>query len=494
MKKIINNNIVKVCAFLLLAAGAALPIQAQNPAANQPLVYDGGTQEIKKGDSIRINKDSRYYLTGQRISKWVYDKVHTVQQVGGRRYPNGVLIRGIYSWVYPNTITPLHKMVVDSIAASACGEYYWDATGVTYTESGDYVFEGKTANGTDSVVNLRLTIHPTYNKSVDMTVNSKEYLWDATGVVYTQDGDYTFHGKTEYGCDSLITLHLTFDTIPYADENVSYEIPVPYQMDRFSVGVRGGFASNMAGEKMPLGFDALLDLRYAHYWSADKNKPAFGIMTGLNVGYMQTFQSATIDDKFTLKTDAVPYGDVRYEVSADKVSQTTQQLQLEVPLMFAMFTPKGFFLNAGPKFILPVYSQYKQELVNPTIKAYKDELNGNPIVNEVVMGKVSDEQANYKGNLVETPYKLFSVALGAELGYEFKLKNGHSLDLGVYADYSLISAYKGAEATGKIITITPPSINSAAIVDVQPISSAFSSKYGFLDAGVKISYNFDWVK
>jgi hypothetical protein len=319
-------------------------------------------------------------------------------------------------------------------------------------------------------------------------------LWDATGVVYTQDGDYTFHGKTEYGCDSLITLHLTFDTIPYADENVSYEIPVPYQMDRFSVGVRGGFASNMAGEKMPLGFDALLDLRYAHYWSADKNKPAFGIMTGLNVGYMQTFQSATIDDKFTVKTDAVPYGDVRYEVSADKVSQTTQQLQLEVPLMFAMFTPKGFFLNAGPKFILPVYSQYKQELVNPTIKAYKDELNGNPIVDEVVMGKVSDEQANYKGNLVETPYKLFSVALGAELGYEFKLKNGHSLDLGVYADYSLISAYKGADATGKIITITPPSINSAAIVDVQPISSAFSSKYGFLDAGVKISYNFDWVK
>ena len=138
--------------------------------------------------------------------------------------------------------------------------------------------------------------------------------------------------------------------------------------------------------------------------------------------------------------------------------------------------------------------KYKQELVNPTIKAYKDELNGNPIVDEVVMGKVSDEQANYKGNLVETPYKLFSVALGAELGYEFKLKNGHSLDLGVYADYSLISAYKGADATGKIITITPPSINSAAIVDVQPISSAFSSKYGFLDAGVKISYNFDWVK
>ena len=110
------------------------------------------------------------------------------------------------------------------------------------------------------------------------------------------------------------------------------------------------------------------------------------------------------------------------------------------------------------------------------------------------MGKVTDEQANHKANLVENPCKLFSVALGAELGYEFKLKNGHSLDLGVYADYSLISAYKGADATGKIITLTPPSNTSAAIVEVQPISSAFSNKYGFLDAGVKISYNFDFVK
>ncbi len=493
MKKVVNN-IFKIGAFLLLAAGAALPINAAEPTAEQPMVYEGSVQKIKVGDTIQFNKDSLYYLTGQRISKWVYKKKHTVQQVGGNRYPNGVLIRGIYSWVYPGTVRPVTPLIIDSIAASACGEYYWDATGLTYTESGDYLFEGKKANGNDSVVNLRLTVNPIYVKTLKEHAYG-EYLWDATGVVYTESGEYTFHGTTEQGCDSILTLHLTVDSVPVLETELTedpYEIPVPSQTDRFSVGVRGGFATNFAGETMPLGFDALLDLRYAHYWSADKNKPSYGIMTGLSVGYMQTFQSATIDDQFTLPTDA---GDLLYKVSADKVSQSTRQIQLEVPVMFALATPKGFFLNVGPKFILPVYSKYHQEIVNPNIYAYKEELNGNPIINEVVTGVVTEEQANYTGNLVEKPCKLFSLALGAELGYEFRLKNGHTLDLGVYADYSLISAYKGAaNPTGKIINITAPSATNSAVVDVLPISGAEANKYGFLDAGVKISYNFDFVK
>ena len=53
MKKICNN-MIKVCAFLLLAVGTAQPIQAADPAAKQPLVYEGG-QQIKVGDSIMIN-------------------------------------------------------------------------------------------------------------------------------------------------------------------------------------------------------------------------------------------------------------------------------------------------------------------------------------------------------------------------------------------------------------------------------------------------------
>ena len=36
--KNVFNNMIKVCAFLLLAAGAALPTKAAEPTAKQPLV------------------------------------------------------------------------------------------------------------------------------------------------------------------------------------------------------------------------------------------------------------------------------------------------------------------------------------------------------------------------------------------------------------------------------------------------------------------------
>ena len=85
------------------------------------------------------------------------------------------------------------------------------------------------------------------------------------------------------------------------------------------------------------------------------------------------------------------------------------------------------------------------------------------------------------------------MTLGAELGYEFKLKNGHSLDLGIYADYSVFNMYT-KKGQSKIITITSPSVNGAAVVDVLSITNANANKFGFFDAGLKVAYNFDVKK
>jgi hypothetical protein len=212
-------------------------------------------------------------------------------------------------------------------------------------------------------------------------------------------------------------------------------------------------------------------------------------MTGLSAGYVQSNQKMALSDEFTLATDE---GDVDYEVSADEVKEKTHQVQLELPIMFTMVTPKGFFLNVGPKLILPVYSTYHQTITNPTISAYMPELNGHPITNEVVMGKLTEEQCDMTGSF-NNEFKL-AVAAGLELGYQFKLKNGHSLDLGVYADYTFYSMYNSINTNGKLITITPPSAESAAIVDVQSMTNAYANKFGFLDAGLKLTYNLDFIK
>ena len=111
------------------------------------------------------------------------------------------------------------------------------------------------------------------------------------------------------------------------------------------------------------------------------------------------------------------------------------------------------------------------------------------------MGKVTDEQMNIKGNMADNPCKLLSLALGAELGYEIKFKNGNSLDLGIYADYSVCTLYNNSlGAASKVISVEVPTETSAAVVEVLPISKALANRFAFLDAGLKISYNFDWIK
>ena len=457
MKKVFNN-MIKACAFLLLAVGAALPINAAESAAKQPLVYEGG-QEIKVGDSIMIHKDSLRYLTGERMSTWVYTKPHTIQQVGGKRYPYGILIQGIYSWVYPGSIIPLHPEQPKEEVVP--------------------VVEEQPEVEQAPVVDVEPIVDT-------VAIVEQDSVADQLPLVEEIDTVATEEPEPQ---DTLVLDITTLQN--YGKGN--YEIPVSYQMNRFAIGARGGFASTMAGGKnMPIGFDALLDLRYAHYWAKDMNKPALGIMTGLNVGYVQASQSIEFLDQYTAPTVD---GDVDYVVSADEVAETDKQIQLEVPVMFSMVTPKGFFLNVGPKIIMPVYSTYEQTITNPNIYAYLPELNGNPIVNEVVMGKVTDEQMNIKGNMADNPCKLLSLALGAELGYEIKFKNGNSLDLGIYADYSVCTLYNNSlGAASKVISVEVPTETSAAVVEVLPISKALANRFAFLDAGLKISYNFDWIK
>jgi hypothetical protein len=359
--------------------------------------------------------------------------------------------------------------------------YTWNDS--IYTQTGEYTQKFVAVSGADSTVTLHLTVLPPKDvyTSFEATVEyGQTYTWNE--LTYDSTGVYTQQFKAATGADSIVTLNLTILPEPQ---------PQPYQVNRFSIGIRGGFASTLAGSKgIPAGFDALLDMRYAHYWVKDQGKILLGLMTGLSAGYVQANQTTNFLDEYTAPTVD---GDVFYHISADKVVEKNHQVQLEVPVLFSMVTPKGFFLNAGPKLILPVYSQYHQQLTNPTISAYLDELNGNPITNEIVMGAVTGEQADLRGKMVDNPCKLMSLALAAELGYEFKFKNGHSLDLGVYADYSVYNLYR-TDATGKIVSLTPPTKTSAAVVTVQPISSAFGNKFGFLDAGIKISYNLDMIK
>ena len=424
--KLDMSNLVKVCMLVLVTSLLPLAKANAQSTVKDSLFYKLSGVPIEVGDSVQINPDSLFYRTGERKSTWVYDKVHTVMQVGGKRHPDAILLKEIYSWVEIGSIEPMNKVKRELV-------YHVEEPVVEPAPVPEPVVEPAP--------------EPTPEPIPEPTPEPKPVV------------------KT------------VKKTAPSLPDN------------RLAIGLRGGFASTMTNiNGLPVGYDALLDIRYAHYWSRNKGKSALGIMTGVNVGYVHTQQTASLQDQFTLATDE---GDVDYTVSADKIEEKISQVHLEVPVMLSVITAKGLFLNLGPKFILPVYSVFNQDITNPNISAYLPELNGKPLTNNVVMGKLSDEQCHMSGSL-GNELKL-AVALGVELGYEFKLKNGHSIDLGLYLDYTVYSMYQN-QGNSPIISITPPSAYGSAVVDVLPLTSAYANKYGLLDLGLKLSYNIDFVK
>ena len=100
-----SSKIMKVS--LLVVFTSLLPLV--NASAQKALTYKDSGAPIEVGDSVMVNRDSLYYETGERILDWVYDQVHVVRQVGSKYHPDGILMRGIYSWITSGSAIPLNK-------------------------------------------------------------------------------------------------------------------------------------------------------------------------------------------------------------------------------------------------------------------------------------------------------------------------------------------------------------------------------------------------
>ena len=114
----------------------------------------------------------------------------------------------------------INKSFYKEVSATACDSYTWDVDGKTYTTSGDYTFNGKTAAGCDSTHVLHLTINQSFYKEETATA-CDSYTWSVDGKTYTTSGDYTFTGQTAAGCDSVAILHLTINNSVQVEETAT---------------------------------------------------------------------------------------------------------------------------------------------------------------------------------------------------------------------------------------------------------------------------------
>ena len=457
MKKIMKQTLL-LTILTIVSLLSATTVHAENTAAEGRKVRVATISDLRVGDSVYICKDSLYYLTGERISKWVYKVPHVIRQVGGRTRPNGVLIGGINSWVYPAVVQPVHPRypvwVEDEPAAV-------DTT-ATVGEPAVQPAPADTVPAEQPVVE-----QPEDQPLPADTVAAPAQEKKTSGEV----------GNVPVSSDKTIGME--------------YKIPQVQQFNRFTMALRGGVASTLPkGTNITnhWGFDALLDLQYSHYWVPAKGKCNYGILTGLSLGYMQNTASMSLNNAFTAETDG---GNIDYTITAS-LRETDRQLQLEVPLMFAFLMDNGFYLNVGPRLMLPVYTPFTQTVTDPTIEAYfpREDVS---VVNKPVTGVVTDAQCSRRGT-TDNQFRL-NLLLGLELGYELSLQSGRSVGFGVYANYGVYSMYSPSAASQDAIRITPPS-NAAplATVEVLPMAGSAFSKLGYFDAGIKLSYHFNFWK
>lgn len=435
MKTIMNNKMFKVILLVAIFATTQVSlssVSAQTAEAQKPaveFVYSTGAP-MEIGDTVMIHKDSLRYITGERMSTWVYDVPHQIRQLGTKTKPTGVLLRGIYSWIAQGSLIPMNY--------NKTQEYFDAIRAAEEAERARIAAEAAAAAAAEEAARAKMF---------------EEFVEE--------------------------------DTIVEQDTVVP---DLPYQVDRFSIGVRAG----LAAQSIPsFGFSTMLDLRYAHYWVESSKSIKYGIMTGVSVGYMQYGQTLGSNkyaglSSYTVRVpDATGYVD--YAVDIDKAHAVNRQVQLEVPVMFSMITPIGLYLNAGPKLILPAYAGYHQDMSGVTLQATHVETGITMPQDHWLMGKVSDAVESGKNRNAWD----VTVGLGAEFGYELTFGSDYALDLGIYATYGInTKTYK--DATGQILTITPPDDVNVGTGKMQSIMNAGPMNMSYLDAGLKVTFHFNW--
>lgn len=444
---------------------------------------------FKVGDTIIISKDVTTYLTGEQISNWVYYVRHRIGQVGGKRFPEGILLEGINSWVEPYHSLLLLGSVVENDTAHVREHHDRPKIHERLQELDNLPMEEKEA----------IAKMAERHNVTSMVIEAREHRVKDSLEVIMREREQRLLDSIAAERAALLALQAEQarrDSIAAAEQAREQErldsiANLRKQFNRVGLGLRGGVASMMqktlpeANGKWNAGFDVLLDAQYAHYWQ-NGDKPAMGILTGLSVGYTRNGVTANGNRTFDITDED---GDkVRYTITGASATENDGSVVIEIPVLFSTIIKDNWFVNAGPRFAIPVFSHYKQNMTETHIDSWNMTKNVH-VPDELVTGKVTKDMLEKNA---ATQLSRVNIMLTAEGGYEYKFASGQILSAGVYANYSVFSLYPNDPTGKELVGIVPPSGEAQAVVTVSPTTQAFVPKngLGFFDCGVKVIYHF----
>ena len=463
--------------------------------------------KVAKGDSVMIKRECEKYLTGERPSTWVWDKVLTVRQLGTKRFPDGVLLMPILSWMCEDCLTNVNGRAQEAKEEATAAKEAEQAAAKEAEEQAKAEEKAAKEAAAKRAAAEKEAAEQAAQDSIAAAQGAEQAAQDSIAAAQAEQAaqDSIAAAQAEQAAQDSIAAaqaeQAAQDSIAAAEQakgdSIHSKQNFKYGYDRFTLGLRGGASAllhNVNQGNWLCGGDVILDLQYAHYWAKDGRPVDLGLIVGLGIGYSQSGMKANVNTDTTY-VDPDDGMHINYTVRADEVNEQDGQIQMEIPIMFSLITERGFFFNIGPKFMLPLYTPYKQKISdneNTYISAYFEEI-GVPVTNEVITGVLAKDQYTTKASDNGNQFSI-NIMLGAELGWEWVLNSGNSFGLGVYANYCVYNSFKNNAANKPLIEVTPPQGDNVALVDVHSATKTYAKGLGYFDAGLKLAYHFNFPK
>ena len=111
------------------------------------------------------------------------------------------------------TVQPTYYANMDE---TLCQNESFPLGGNEFTQSGNYHVEMQSVHGCDSIVDLHLTVYPVFQSTIELHTCYDSYIV-YNGQTYTEPGYHNAFLQTVHGCDSIITLAIMIDQEADAD-------------------------------------------------------------------------------------------------------------------------------------------------------------------------------------------------------------------------------------------------------------------------------------
>lgn len=241
-----------------------------------------------------------------------------------------------------------------------------------------------------------------------------------------------------------------------------------------------------------------LDFTYAHLWYG-RYSNAYGIKTGFALSYAEA--QLLLRDYQTEYSKLSPSNlKWDFQIKAKNIEESARYLGFEIPFLFALRT-EGFFLNAGPRLMLPIYLNGVENVSYPTVTVVFPDLigaDGGPVTQDQNVGILLSRSFD-KNNATIVPR--FNLLASIEVGYEWRLNHSDNfIGLGAYANMSVYSHYKPIETHDlHIVDISfnkPEAIAQGAeptIHTIHALSEVYSARLRYFDFGVTCYYSFNMI-